>query len=74
MTTDGLPPLPPGVLLVPGQPLHEEVVTWWRLNYSGVVERARAGAPVAVAATFRKARAEVEYARLHGTEPRRGVS
>lgn len=70
MTTETLPPIPPGVLLVPGH--DEEVVLWWRRNYADLVASARHGAPTALAATFRWARAEVEYARAHGTEPEIG--
>ena len=71
VTTEALPALPPGVVLVPGH--DEAVVAWWRRSYADLVASARCGAPTALAVTLRWARAEVEYARAHGTEPERGV-
>ena len=71
MTTEALPALPPGVVLVPGH--DEEVVAWWRRSYAALVASARYGAPTALAITNRWARAEVEWASARGVEPQVGV-
>ncbi len=63
--------LPPGVILVSAP--DDPVVVWWQHHYAGLVAKARHGAPTALAATFRWARAEVEYGVAHGTEPEVGV-
>lgn len=62
--------VPAVVHLYPGD---DPVRAWWTKNYRHLVAQAGGGAATALGVTSRWARAEVEYARQHGVEPRVGV-
>ncbi len=54
-------------------PPDSPVVQHWQRSYADLVANARYGAPTALAITLRWARAEVEWADLHGSEPKIGA-